>query len=70
MVFETGRSARIDDYVDASGRLGVAMRGARTTIGSRWTDANADPSGAASGEWRASGALVGPTGGSEFLASL
>jgi len=26
MVFETGRSARIDDYVDASGRLGVAMR--------------------------------------------
>jgi PAS domain S-box-containing protein len=26
MVFETGRSARIDNYVDASGRLGVAMR--------------------------------------------
>ncbi len=26
MVFETGRSARIDDYGDASGRLGVAVR--------------------------------------------
>ena len=26
MVFETGRSARIENYVDASGRLGVAMR--------------------------------------------
>jgi PAS domain S-box-containing protein len=26
VVFETGRSARIDDYGDASGRLGVAMR--------------------------------------------
>ncbi|MCW3015055.1 MAG: histidine kinase [Solirubrobacterales bacterium] len=26
MVFETGRSARVDSYDDASGRLGVAMR--------------------------------------------
>src|SRR6201982_3900650 len=26
MVFETGRSARIEDYADASGRPGVAMR--------------------------------------------
>ena len=26
MVFETGRSARIDDYRDASGELGAAVR--------------------------------------------
>ena len=35
MVFETGRSARIDDYRGASGRLGVAVRerGAVTVVG-------------------------------------
>ena len=35
MVFETGRSARIDDYGDASGTLGVAVRerGAVTVVG-------------------------------------
>ena len=35
IVFETGRSARIDDYDDASGRLGVAMRerGLRSSVG-------------------------------------
>jgi signal transduction histidine kinase len=35
MVFETGRSARIDSYGDASGRLGVAVRerGAVTVVG-------------------------------------
>ena len=35
MVFETGRSARLDDYRDASGRLGVAVRerGAVTVVG-------------------------------------
>ena len=35
IVAETGRSARIDDYDDASGRLGVAMRdrGLRSSVG-------------------------------------
>jgi signal transduction histidine kinase len=35
IVAETGRSARIDDYADASGQLGVAMRerGLRSSVG-------------------------------------
>jgi signal transduction histidine kinase len=35
IVAETGRSARLDDYADASGRLGVAMRerGLRSSVG-------------------------------------
>ena len=35
IVFETGRSARIDDYADASGPVGLAVRegGVRSAVG-------------------------------------